>query len=345
MKKTFTSSLLGLVISCLLLASCSQLATFENEDLMLEQTSADKAGFKLSPFGTGIENARTYAATDCENFCIDPADPEYSVQTSTISNNSGPQTRVFTYSVYNTLTGFQLDWSYTANNNAGRKLKITVSGAGLTIPQSYTTNQLNGSGGTNQNPGTITDSYNFPFNSSWAACGIVTIEAEILDGENVLVSGPVISNYNLIGECEGCDIDGNEFSGDAVSCAQNGREAVYTFGSEDGVGYFKMQGGLTNFTGDNASIYINGALVDFNTTSSDGWATGTVEGYTVGQRTPGGSSNRNIRVEGGLNSCEEVEVRIVWSSSNSGSTITGDWSVKDEAGVDLAPEVAGLSCS
>ncbi|WP_139217466.1 hypothetical protein [Algoriphagus ornithinivorans] len=325
------------MISGLLLASCSQLATYENEDLMLEQTSADKAGFKLSPFGSnGYENARAYASTDCINFCIDPTNPEYSVQTSTISNNSGPQTRVFSYSVYNTLSGFVLAWNYSASNNAGRKLKISLSGAGFATPKTYTTPLVQTSGnGTNT----------FSFDASWGSCGIVNISAEILDEFNVLVSGPVSTNYNLIGECGGCDIDNNEFSGIAISCAQDGREAVYTFGSEDGVDYFKMQGGLTNFTGGNASVYINGDLVDFNTTSVDGWATGTVGGFTVGQRNPGGSSNRNIRVEGGLGSCEEVEVKIVWNSSNSGGTITGGWTVKDEVGEDLAPPVAGLTCS
>lgn len=59
MKTIFTSGFLGLVISGLLLASCSQMASYENEDLTLEQASADKAGFRLNPFGTtnGNENA------------------------------------------------------------------------------------------------------------------------------------------------------------------------------------------------------------------------------------------------------------------------------------------------
>lgn len=144
-------------------------------------------------------------------------------------------------------------------------------------------------------------------------------------------------------QCEGCQYEGNEFNGTAVSCSES-REAVYTFGSEDGVGYFKMQGGLTNFTGANATVYINGTEVNFNSTSGDGWLTGTVDGYTIGQRTPGGSSNRNIRVEGSLGTCTGVIVRIVWTSTNSGGIITGDWSVKDAGGVDLAPSIDGLTC-
>lgn len=258
------------------------------------------------------------------------------MQTATISNNSGPQTRVFTYTVYNTLTGFELAWNYAATNNAGRKLRITVSGAGFASPQTYTSNQLNGGPGNGSN--------SFAFDASWAACGVVTIVAVMLDGDNVLVSGPITSSYGLIGECSDCDIEGNEFAGVAQSCSATDRTAIYTFGSEEGVSYFKIQGGLNNFTGDDADVYINGALVDFNSTSTDGWATGTVGGFTVGQRTPGGSSNRNIRVEGGLGTCEDIEVKIVWNSSNSGGVITGEWSVKDANGVELAPEVAGLTC-
>ncbi len=144
-------------------------------------------------------------------------------------------------------------------------------------------------------------------------------------------------------QCDVCQYEGNEFTGTAVSCGES-REAVYTFGSEDGLSYFKMQGGLTNFTGTDATVYINGTVVVFNTTSGDGWLTGTVDGYTVGQRTPGGSSNRNIRVEGNLGSCTGVVVRIVWNSTNSGGVITGDWSVKDAGGIELAPELAGLIC-
>lgn len=144
-------------------------------------------------------------------------------------------------------------------------------------------------------------------------------------------------------QCGSCQYEGNEFSGTAVSCGTS-REAIYTFGSEEGVGYFKMQGGLTNFTGTDATVYINGTLVVFNSTSEDDWLTGTVGDFTIGQRTPGGSSNRNIRVEGSLETCTGVTVRIVWSSTNTGGVITGNWSVKDAGEVDLAPSLPGLTC-
>ncbi|PKP29271.1 MAG: hypothetical protein CVU01_00745 [Bacteroidetes bacterium HGW-Bacteroidetes-18] len=141
----------------------------------------------------------------------------------------------------------------------------------------------------------------------------------------------------------GCPYDGNGFTGTAVSCGTS-RVAEYTFTSEDGVGNFKMQGGLNNFTGTNATVYVNDELVIFSGTSSDDWTQGiTLNGYTVGQRTPGQSSNRNIRIEGGLDDCSAVVVRIEWTTSNTGATMTGEWTVKD-AGLELALPVADLVC-
>ena len=144
----------------------------------------------------------------------------------------------------------------------------------------------------------------------------------------------------VIEAVDGCE---TSFTGEAIACGTS-REAVFTFKSKDAHDYIKIQGGLTNFTGANATVYINGTAVDFNTTSADGWAQGTVNGYTVGQRTPGGSINRNIRVEGGLTECDELVIRVVWTSSNPGGVITGTWSVKDANGVELATAVAGLTC-
>jgi len=122
-----------------------------------------------------------------------------------------------------------------------------------------------------------------------------------------------------IDECE------TMFSGEALYCG-NQREAVYTFKSENALDYIKIQGGLTNFTGDDAVITITGGNL------------------TASQSTPGGSSNRVIKIEGSVETCEEVTISITWNSTNSGGVITGDWSVKDANGVEVAPSVAGLTC-
>src|SRR5688572_25976491 len=115
------------------------------------------------------------------------------------------------------------------------------------------------------------------------------------------------------------------FTGEAISCG-NARQAVYRFTSVDAQDYIKIQGGLTNFTGGDATITIAGG----NLTSS--------------QSTPGGSSNRIITIEGSLAACEDITITITWNSTNSGGTITGSWSVKDENGIDIAPPVPGLTC-
>jgi len=58
--RIFTTKLLGLALTGLILSSCSQMATFDDADLANEQAVAEKAGFKLTPFGaTNGVNLRT----------------------------------------------------------------------------------------------------------------------------------------------------------------------------------------------------------------------------------------------------------------------------------------------
>jgi hypothetical protein len=133
------------------------------------------------------------------------------------------------------------------------------------------------------------------------------------------------AGQEVVAEDCGCDYVGNTFSGEAVSCDGTLREAIYTLSSENGISYFKIQGGLTNFTGGDATVYVNDILVVFDETSDDNWTQGTEGDFIVGQRTPGGSTNRNIRVTGHLEECDAIVVRIIWNSTNSGGVITGDW--------------------
>ena len=151
------------------------------------------------------------------------------------------------------------------------------------------------------------------------------------------------------GNCDGkggrdktgeCDFEGNEFycfviqavnscvtsfTGEAFDCGTS-RVAEYTFTSEEAITGFKIQGGLTNFTGDDAVVTVTGG-----------------SNITKPQWTPGGSSNRVIKVEGNIAACETITIRITWNSTNSGGIITGSWSVKAN-NTDVAPEVAGLTC-
>lgn len=126
MKKTFTSSFLGLVISGLLLASCSQLATYENEDLILEQTSADKAGFKLSPFGSngGNENA---ALTNCNNCIEEPQIAMHDVTKSTGNPSNPTITKHGDLSVWNTKTDLIVTFSFNGTDGADQ-ITQTING-------------------------------------------------------------------------------------------------------------------------------------------------------------------------------------------------------------------------
>jgi hypothetical protein len=123
-----------------------------------------------------------------------------------------------------------------------------------------------------------------------------------------------------VDECE------TSFTGEALACG-NQREAVYTFTSKDALSDFKIQGGLTNFTGADAVVTVTGG----SNILQDQW-------------TVGGSSNRVIKVEGDIDACETITITITWNSTNSGGVITGSWSVKAN-GSDVAPAVAGLTCT
>jgi hypothetical protein len=134
-------------------------------------------------------------------------------------------------------------------------------------------------------------------------------------------------SYNLYGICAakdgGCE---TSFTGRAILCGTE-REAEFTFTSKDAIDGFKIQGGLTNFTGADAEVTV----------------TGGGSNITKSQWTVGGSSNRVIKVEGNIGACETITIHITWHSTNSGGIITGSWSVSGNGG-EVAPAVEGLSC-
>lgn len=137
MKKTFISSFLGLVISGLLLASCSQMASYENDDLLLEQARTDKEGFKLSPLGNNsIGNARVYEGADCSSDCIVAGSGDYFIKTDSQTGSAGPNSKEVTYRAYNTETDFVVEVDYvktSGNSNAKADITITIEGDDLLI--------------------------------------------------------------------------------------------------------------------------------------------------------------------------------------------------------------------
>ncbi|WP_016990411.1 hypothetical protein [Flavobacterium sp. ACAM 123] len=160
--------------------------------------------------------------------------------------------------------------------------------------------------------------YSIPLESGWKACDIKSLYLQVVgDGPQ----GVFDINYSLVGMCaSGCE---TVFSGKAISCSSS-REAEYTFTPKDAISNLKIQGGLTNFTGTNATVTVTGGTL------------------TVSQSTPGGSSNRIIKVEGSVSACEKVTINIKWNSSNSGTVITGDWSANG-IGLTVDP-ILGLEC-
>jgi len=161
--------------------------------------------------------------------------------------------------------------------------------------------------------------YSYPLADGWQACDAVNLKLQV-SGNGP--QGVFDVNYNLVGLCT--DLCDNTFTGKAISCGTS-REAEYTFTSKEAISDLKIQGGLTNFTGADAVVTVVGG------------------NFTDSQKTPGGSSNRVVTVEGSVEACETITINIKWNSSNSGDVITGGWSAKG-TGV-AVDEIEGLICN
>jgi len=104
----------------------------------------------------------------------------------------------------------------------------------------------------------------------------------------------------------GCTIEGNTLTGSTTtSCGSLIHTATYTLCSEDGIAAFHLQGGLTNFTGADATIVGPG---------------------DISQHTPGNSTNRIVEIDGSLEECTCATWIITWGSSNTNNQVTGGWS-------------------
>lgn len=161
--------------------------------------------------------------------------------------------------------------------------------------------------------------YSYLLSENWKACDIESLNLQVAGNGP---QGVFAVNYGLVGLCpEACE---NELTGKAISC-DGTREAEYTFTSKEDITDLKIQGGLTNFTGSDAVVTVTGGNL------------------TVSQKTPGGSSNRVITVVGSVTACETIKIHITWNSTNTGGTITGDWSASG-IGIEV-PIVEGLTCN
>ena len=249
---------------------------------------------------------------DCSADCISPEGPYVETAGSTSSSWGGPNsnnhTKTVSYVAYNTATDFVVKVTYVKsgqNTNASDLVRVTANGVVQSVPTLA-------SG--------ATATFNFPLTAGWSACNTIAFAVR-QEGQNSPID--MTGNYQLFGICAArC---ATLFTGEAIACGEQ-REAVYRFTPADDVTGIKIQGGLTNFTGADAEVTIEGGSL------------------TSSQSTPGGSSNRVIKIEGNVNACEQVVIRIKWNSTNGGGIITGSWSVKDANGLDIAPAIEGLTC-
>ncbi|MGM0943860.1 MAG: hypothetical protein ACQEW9_01675 [Bacteroidota bacterium] len=194
MKKTFTSSFLGLVISGLLLGACSQIASYENEDLQLEQAKVDKdGGFVLTPLGGG-ESFREYDEADCSIDCIEPGSEDYFVKSGTATESSGGgnniNTKEVTYRAYNTETDFVVEVDYnklSGNFNAQADITIAIDGDLLLIEEV---------------PFGSTVSHSIPLPDGWMACDVVEYYIIQEGGGNGIAW---IETYSLFEVCSDCE--------------------------------------------------------------------------------------------------------------------------------------------
>ena len=157
-----------------------------------------------------------------------------------------PHSKTVSYVAYNTPTSFVVKVTFV---HSGGNSSNTVSVTALGLPQSVLTLASG-----------ATATFTFALPADWEKCDNVpfTIRQE---GQSAPIN--MSASYNLYGICANkvCE---TSFTGEAIACG-NQREAVYTFTSEEAITGFKIQGGLTNFTGADAVVTVTGGS---NTTTN-----------------------------------------------------------------------------
>src|SRR5688572_17689989 len=230
MKATRTLALLTSLFLTFVIISCkkSGVATEASED------PAAKPKIVLVT-GAPIE------LPDCWSTCISPEGPyieSSGSKTQTWGNINDPHWKTVNYVAYNTATSFIVKVTFThSGGNASNDVSVTAFGSTQLI-------ETLASGAEH--------TFTFDLPSVWNACDNVPF-AIYQEGQNSPIN--MSCSYNLYAVCPAdCE---TSFTGEAKACG-TAREAEYTFVSEDAQGYFKIQGGLTNFTGTDAIVEVNG---------------------------------------------------------------------------------------
>ena len=293
-------------LSLLMAFAVTLLFSCKKTDQITTSEEASKKNIVLVSGGAPIE------LPDCWSTCINPEGPYIQgsgSKTQDWGSSSNPHWKTVDWVAYNTATSFVVKVTFThSGGNASNEVSATAFGS----TQSVTTLASG-----------ATATFTFDLPGGWSACDNVPFSI-YQEGQNSPVN--LSCSYNLYGVCPADDGCITSFTGEAIACDYQ-REAVYTFTSANDQDYIKIQGGLTNFTGADAEVIVSDPNLQ------------------VSQWTPGGSTNRVVKVEGSVDACQTITIRIRWNSTNSGGVITGDWSVKDGSGVELATSVAGLTCN
>jgi hypothetical protein len=291
--KNFKTKFLGLALAGLILGACSQTGTYETADLMNEQaTAANKAGFKLTPFGSGNENAAILAGGgDCETDCIDENSGDLFAATATSPTvscggpNQNNDSKSLSVKVWNTLTTIEYEFTINTTANSAGKLQYYDEGTMAWVDYPM---------------GALTNNVAFPVSwplGTWAACDVVTEQWRQEGGGPPVSLGDV--SYNLIGECVDC-VD--EMTAD-LTCGET-NSITFTFTAVE-AGPIVIQGGLNA----NAVITASGSNVLTQNTSHPSLD----------------NSNASVtRWEGNVDACQEVTVTVSWT----GPASIGDWSAK-----------------
>jgi hypothetical protein len=305
--KFFKTKFLGLALVGLILGACSQMATYENADLMNEQAAANKAGFTMTPFGIGNENARAFGA-DCEAECLTKGTAYTFTENYSTTASAGGNSKL----VKATLT-VSINTSNVATYTLDMSSERT---AGTTNSNVSFTGNLNGVAFNSGSLGGISTkrSYSTTITNvdyTGVACGdeISFSLTEVSFGDDKTLSDTNV----LLAYCpEGCE---DEMTADLTCGATN--TVVFTFYAEE-AGPVVIQGGLNA-----KATYISGSsnVLTQNTTHS------SLD-----------NSNASVtRWEGNVAACTAVTVTIEWS----GNAEVGDWTAK-RGNVTLA-EILGSS--
>ncbi len=258
----------------------------------------------ISTNSTPVKHMQAAAYESCESQCIVAGSGDYFVKSGSLSGKIGSNTKGITYSAYNTETDFVVVVSYNrtpVTSKSSSTITVTVNG----VSQSNTI--------VNHKSAT----YTFPLASGWNGCDetSVSIAETVFDGAAAMSGN---TTYNLIGICNSCSLEGDNFSGNVTSCTGT-REAVYTLSSEDGMSSFTIDGDIHGSTG-TPVVSISG---------------GDNISHTIARK--GSSNNYDITVNGTLGACSTVTVTVNWTWDTKAAAITGTWT----AG---AMEVEPLKC-